>query len=138
MHKFSNDKPIYAQIVDLLHIRIITGAYPAKSKLPSVRDLAMELGVNPNTMQRAFAQLEQEGYVWSERTAGRFVTDDEGRLQAARANLMESKTTDYVSAMKNYKASDQEMLDIVASCAARYTALHSEQSKDRPVTETGE
>ena len=77
-------RPIWPQLSQQLARRIITGVYPPGSKLPSVRELAAEAGVNPNTMQRALAQLEQEGLAWADRTAGRLVTQNTAVLEAAR------------------------------------------------------
>ena len=75
--KFSDDRPIWLQLSEQLARRIVTGTYPPGSKLPSVRELAAEAGVNPNTMQRALAQLEQDGLAKADRTAGRTVTGDD-------------------------------------------------------------
>ena len=75
--KLDNDRPIYAQIVEKIKLRIISGFYQPGSKLPSVRDLALEAGVNPNTMQKAFAELENSGLLITMRTSGRMVTEDE-------------------------------------------------------------
>ena len=72
--KLDSDRPIYAQLLELIQMRIISGHYPAGSRLPSVRELAAEAGVNPNTMQKAFSELERNGLIWTQRTAGRFVT----------------------------------------------------------------
>ena len=72
--KFESDRPIYAQILEQIKERIIVGEYPPGSRLPSVRELATEAAVNPNTMQRAMAELEREGYVVTNRTTGRTVT----------------------------------------------------------------
>ena len=77
---FDNQRPLYLQLVEQLKARIISGDYPPGGRLPSVRELAAQTGVNPNTLQRAFAQLEQEGLLYTERTTGRFVTDDAARL----------------------------------------------------------
>ena len=74
--KFNDNAPIYLQIVNTLKRNIASGAYPPGSRLPSVRDLALEAGVNPNTMQRALSELERSGLVNSQRTAGRFITED--------------------------------------------------------------
>ena len=74
---FKNGIPIYTQIVDELTMRIASGQYSPGDKLESVRDLAMDAGVNPNTMQRALAELERRGLVFSERTSGRFVVFSE-------------------------------------------------------------
>ena len=74
--QFDASRPIYAQLVERLKARILAGTYPPGGHLDSVRDLAAAAGVNPNTMQRALAQLETEGLVHTERTAGRYVTED--------------------------------------------------------------
>ena len=74
--QFSADAPIYAQLVTQIQVGIVSGAFPPGDRLPSVRDLATEAGVNPNTMQRALTELERDGLVYSQRTAGRFVTED--------------------------------------------------------------
>ena len=74
--QFSNDAPIYTQLIQQVKVGIVTGAFPPGERLPSVRDMATEAGVNPNTMQRALAELERDGLVYSQRTAGRFVTED--------------------------------------------------------------
>ena len=74
---FKSGIPIYTQIIDEMTMRIASGYYGPGDKLPSVRDLAMDAGVNPNTMQRALAELERRGLVFSERTSGRFVTKED-------------------------------------------------------------
>lgn len=82
--QFSNDLPIYSQLIAQIKVGIVTGAFPPGERLPSVRDLATEAGVNPNTMQRAMAQLEQDGLAVANRTAGRTVTEDAAVIQEAR------------------------------------------------------
>ena len=84
---FKNGIPIYSQIIDEMTMRIASGEYEPGAKLPSVRELAMNAGVNPNTMQRAFAELERSGLVYSERTSGRFVTRDESILKGLHTKL---------------------------------------------------
>ena len=87
--EFKNGVPIYLQIVDGIKIRIAGGELPPGSKIPSVRDLAAEAGVNPNTMQRALTQLEQEGLLHAQRTSGRYVTEDEQKMKELRRSLSE-------------------------------------------------
>ena len=70
---FENDRPIYTQLLEQIRLRIISGIYAAGSRLPSVRELAGEASVNPNTMQKALSELEQSGIIYSQRTSGRFV-----------------------------------------------------------------
>lgn len=71
-----SDRPIYTQLIEQIELKICSGVYPLGSKLPSVRDLAKEASVNPNTMQRALAKLEEDGLLYTNRTSGRFVTED--------------------------------------------------------------
>ena len=81
---FSNDAPIYTQLIDQIKAGIVTGVFPPGERLPSVRDLATEAGVNPNTMQRALTELEREGLLLGGGTSGRTVTAQEEVLSAAR------------------------------------------------------
>ena len=83
--QFDSSRPIYAQLVERLKAKILAGIYPPGGHLDSVRDLAAAAGVNPNTMQRALAQLENEGLVRTERTAGRYVTEDRALIEHCRA-----------------------------------------------------
>lgn len=87
--KFNNGTPIYSQIVTQLSQRIASGAFAPGERLPSVRDLAADAGVNPNTMQRALAELERRKLVHSERTSGRFITDDQDTLRSLHTQLAE-------------------------------------------------
>ena len=84
---FKSGVPIYTQIIDEMTMRIASHTYQPGDKLPSVRDLAMDAGVNPNTMQRALAELERRGRVYSERTSGRFITDNEEVLKSLHEDL---------------------------------------------------
>ena len=72
---FSNDVPIYLQIMEHFKVQIASGKLEVGDKIPPVRELALEAGVNPNTMQKALSELEREGYLESQRTSGRFVAD---------------------------------------------------------------
>lgn len=83
----SKDRPIYAQLIEELQLRIVTGIYQAGQKLPSVRDLASEAAVNPNTMQRALTELERDGLLYTQRTSGRYITEDLNMIQKAKESL---------------------------------------------------
>lgn len=96
---FSNDAPIYAQLIEQIKVGIVTHAFPPGDRLPSVRDLATEAGVNPNTMQRALSQLEAEGLVYSQRTAGRFVTEDKALIEEAKRSLARRHIALFLAAM---------------------------------------
>ena len=97
--KLEDSRPIWIQLWEQLARRIATGAYPPGSRLPSVRELAAEAGVNPNTMQRALAQLEQDGLAKADRTAGRLVTQDTAALEAVRLREAEAVIRRYLEAM---------------------------------------
>jgi DNA-binding transcriptional regulator YhcF (GntR family) len=97
--KLTDDRPIWLQLSEQLERRIITGVYPPGSRLPTVRELAAEAGVNPNTMQRALAQLEHTGLARADRTAGRLVTQDTAILDKARAAAAEGVIAQYFQAM---------------------------------------
>ena len=84
---FNNAAPIYSQLVEQMTLRIVTAVYMPGQRMPSVRELAVEAGVNPNTMQRALAALDGEGLSIPNRTIGRTVTEDEGVLEAMRSRL---------------------------------------------------
>lgn len=86
------DRPIWQQLAEQLTERVVSGQWKAGDKLPSVRELAAQAGVNPNTMQRALGQLEHTGLLYTARTSGRFVTQDEGRL----AQIREQVASDYI------------------------------------------
>ena len=79
-----NDQPIYTQLIQQVTLAILSGTFPCGGRLPPVREMAAEAGVNPNTMQRALAQLEQDGLAFADRTAGRLVTEDTSVLDAVR------------------------------------------------------
>ncbi|RLP10584.1 GntR family transcriptional regulator [Propionibacterium australiense] len=80
-------RPIWVQLVEEFRRRIVTGQWAPESRVPSVRELAQEAGVNPNTVQRALAELDRAGLTATERTSGRFVTADAGVVEAIRREL---------------------------------------------------
>ena len=98
--QFDSSRPIYAQIVERLKAKILAGIYPPGGHLDSVRDLAAAAGVNPNTMQRALAQLENESLVRTERTAGRYVTEDRALIEQLRAEAARNLTAEFLEKMR--------------------------------------
>ena len=83
----SSERPIYAQIMERITLDIVSGIYLPGARLPSVRDLAQDAGVNPNTMQKALSELERTGLVISQRTSGRFITEDLTMVEKTKQNL---------------------------------------------------
>ncbi len=96
---FRNDLPIYSQLIEQIKLAIVSGVYSPGERLKSVRDMATEAGVNPNTMQRALQELEREGMVYSQRTAGRFVTEDLMLINSAKKALAKSQIRDFIESM---------------------------------------
>lgn len=94
-----DSRPIWIQLVDDFRMRIVTGIWPAGTRIPSVRDLATQAGVNPNTVQRALAELDRSGLTVTERTAGRFVTADAAVLDAVRRDLAVGATDTFIAAV---------------------------------------
>nr|WP_326166646.1 GntR family transcriptional regulator [uncultured Oscillibacter sp.] len=111
--QFSNDAPIYTQLIWQVKVGIVTGAFPPGERLPSVRDLATEAGVNPNTMQRALAELERDGLVYSQRTAGRFVTEDDTMIDAAKRSLAGRHVKTFLEAMLRLGFQREEIIDLI-------------------------
>ncbi len=107
---FNNERPIYVQLVEQLELYIVSGKMPPGSKLPSVRDLALLAKVNPNTMQRALAELEELKLITTERTNGKFVTTSEKRLVKYRTKFADDKTHEYLTAMQELGFSTKETI----------------------------
>ena len=97
--EFRSDRPIYAQLMEQITTAIASGALPPGGRIPSVRDLAQEASVNPNTMQKALTELEREGLVCTQRTAGRTVTQDAGRIEQLRIQLALRMAQEFLSRM---------------------------------------
>ena len=107
--EFRGDAPIYAQLTDQFRRRIVSGDLPPGTRLPSVRDLAAEAGVNPNTMQRAMAEMERLGLVYSQRTAGRFVTEDEAVIRGLREELARDQIETFLAGMRELGFAREEI-----------------------------
>ena len=100
-YNFDNERPIYIQLVEKLRIEIVSGKLKNGERIPSVRELALTTRVNPNTMQKALAELESEGLVYTERTNGKFVTDNKDLIEKVKIQLAEEKVNNYINDMKN-------------------------------------
>ena len=97
--KFDNERPIYLQLVEQLRVAIVSGAYAAGSRLPSVRELAVMAKVNPNTMQKALTELESDQLIFTERTNGKYVTNDQRLLDKIKTELASELVQKYTSDM---------------------------------------
>lgn len=111
--ELKNDRPIYSQLLEQIEQKIVTGEYSLGSRLPSVRDLATEASVNPNTMQRAMTELENRGLIITNRTSGRTVTDDKAVINQIRKNRAIEYTRAYVDRMTELKYGKEEMIHMI-------------------------
>lgn len=111
--ELDNDRPIYAQLVDRIQMQIISGQYPPGGKLPSVRDLAAEASVNPNTMQKAFAELERSRLIVTQRTNGRNVTEDEQMIKDIKASLAKAQVDNFFARMKELGYAESETVELL-------------------------
>ena len=110
---FKSDLPIYSQLVEQIKLGIVSGIFKPGERLASVRDMAMEAGVNPNTMQRALQELEREGMVYSQRTSGRFVTEDEAVIDNAKKNRAAEQIKSFLEAMSKLGYGRDEIISLL-------------------------
>lgn len=109
----SNDRPIYLQLMERIQQDIVSGVYSPGDRLPSVRELALEAAVNPNTMQKALSELERSGLVYSQRTSGRFITEDETMLMQLKSQLAEEHIRDFFEKMRQLGFQTEETLALI-------------------------
>jgi DNA-binding transcriptional regulator YhcF (GntR family) len=96
-----------------MELKISSGVYPLGSKLPSVRDLAGEASVNPNTMQRALAKLEENGLLYTNRTSGRFVTEDVMMIKQVKNRLAQEQVNEFLKKMGELGFEQEDILSII-------------------------
>ena len=111
---FDNKKPIYLQIMERIKLQIVSHTLEPNQQLPTVREFAAEAGVNPNTIQRALSELEREGFVYSKRTTGRFVTENQELIAQSRKQLSEEELEHFISSMTHFGYEKEELPGVVA------------------------
>lgn len=121
--ELNSDKPVYLQIMEKIERDILSGKYKPGDKFPSVRELAAHAMVNPNTMQKALAELERNGLVYSQRTSGRFITDNKELLETMKREIAKKEVQDFITHMKTLGFTNQEI--------QRFVAAETEQSSDQ-------
>ena len=97
---FDNERPIYIKLVEIIRIEIVSGKFKKGQRMPSVRELALIMKVNPNTMQKALAELENEQLIYTERTNGKYVTEDEELIEKIKRKLAKEIIDNYLNNMK--------------------------------------
>lgn len=106
-------RPIYEQIIERVQLDIITGHYQPGDKLPSVRDLAAEAAVNPNTMQKALSELERSGLLYTQRTSGRYITDDRHLIQKMKTDLAALQVREFIIKMRRLGLKEDEIIHLI-------------------------
>lgn len=114
-----SDRPIYTQLLEHIKIKIISGEYLPGDKLPSVRDLASEAAVNPNTMQKALSELEKSGVIYAQRTAGRYITEDIKLIEELKDNIAKERINEFLDSMKDLGYSFNDILKIIQTVVER-------------------
>ena len=109
-----SSRPIYLQIIERVQMDIITGRYQPGDKLPSVRDLAQEAAANPNTIQKALSELERSGLIYSQRTSGRFITEDKELIHQMKKELAAAEVSAFVAHMKQLGITPEEIRQLLA------------------------
>lgn len=110
---FSNDRPIFQQLADIIILKIISGEYQPGFKLDAVRDLSVAAGVNPNTMQRALSEIESTGIIYTKRGDGRYVTENTEKIAEVRNGYVTEKTLGFVESVKALGLTADEISDAV-------------------------
>lgn len=110
----NSDRPIFMQIIEILQFDIVSGKYGPGDKLPSVRDLALEAAVNPNTMQKALSELERSGLVYSQRTSGRFITEDTAMIEELKTRLAREKIKEFLDGMEKLGFEKEEAVTLIS------------------------
>ena len=124
--KLSENMPIYVQIMNSVKEAIAAGELAPTSRVPSVRELARDFEVNPNTMQRALNELEREGLLVSERTSGRFVTADKNLIDELKNEMAAKTADDFRKEMAALGFSDDEMIDFFRERCRKEIAAEAE------------
>ena len=109
----NSERPIYAQIMERITLDIVSGIYPPGARLPSVRDLAQDAGVNPNTMQKALSELERTGLVISQRTSGRFITEDLTMVEKTKQNLASMQIREFLEKMEHIGFTKEAIIQLI-------------------------
>lgn len=108
-----NDRPIYVQLMEIIKYQIISGVYKPGDKLPSVREFATEASVNPNTMQKALTELERENLIYTNRTSGKFISEDEAMIQKMRKDIATQEIEKFLENMAKLGFTKQETISII-------------------------
>lgn len=112
---FAEGTPVYLQIIDIFKIKIISGEYPPNFKLPTVREFTKIIGVNPNTIQKSLAKIEEEGLIYTTSTVGKFVTDDMEKIAQIREEYLVAKIREMIDDFLKLGIGKEELIKLIES-----------------------
>jgi len=113
--ELNSDRPIYTQVYEKILTRIVCGIYQPGNRVPSVRELAAEANVNPNTMQRAFSELEHSGLIVTQRNSGRVVTQDQQMIDSAKREIALTQIRNLLARLQELGYTNQEIMELINS-----------------------
>lgn len=111
--ELDSDRPVYTQLLEVIQTRIISGVYASGTKLPSVRELAAQASVNPNTMQKALSELEKSGLIITQRNSGRFITENTAMIKKIREQLALRQIQGFLGKMRELGYDDTHILRLI-------------------------
>jgi len=109
--KFDESRPIYLQVIEAIKKAIIRGELKPGDKIPSVRELAQELRINPNTVQKAYQELEREGITFTRRGQGNFVTEDQDKITSLKQEILEKIVRDFINELDSVNLNLEDIMD---------------------------
>ena len=112
--KLNSERPIFIQLIEKIKMDIISGLYIPGDKLPSVRELAQKASVNPNTMQKALSELERTGLVYSQRTSGRYITEDTAMIENLKSELAKELIMQFLDNMQKLGIQKEEAISLIS------------------------
>lgn len=112
--QLDGDRPIYQQLVEQITMQIVSGQLKAGDKVPAVRELAGQAGVNPNTMQRALGDLERQNLLYTNRTSGRYVTEDEYMIRKVREQIASQRIDAFLASMQSLGFTQEEVVGLIS------------------------
>ena len=112
-YKFSSDRPIFLQIAEIIKADIVSGKIEVGQRLKSVREFSAEFGANPNTVQKALAELENDGLIFTDRTNGKFVAEDRLTILKGKQNVINQKISDFFKEMQTLGLSKTDIVQMV-------------------------
>ena len=116
--KFSNDKPIFMQLADIIKSDILSGKFKSNDKLPSVREFALNYAVNPNTVQKALQLLEDNGLITTDRTNGKFVADNPSQIKTQKNKIINEEIHLFIEKMNGFGLSMKEIKELINELGA--------------------